>query len=123
MNVLPTTTSARSFEAQLGDVRANHVGSRVVLFDHGGALRAAADRFQGQGSGAGKEIDRVFSADFRPDQVENRLAETVFHGPSAKIAAIVQPPAAKCSADDPQPGGGPNDAARHAAPGGHVRFL
>ena len=102
---------------------ANDVGRRVVLFDQGGALGAAADRFQGQGSGAGKEIDRVFSADVRPDQVENRLAEAVFHGPGAEIAAIVQPPAAKCSPDDPQPRGGPNDAARHAAPGGHVRFF
>jgi hypothetical protein len=90
-----------SFEAQFRDVLANQVGRRVVLLDQGGPRRSAADRFQRQGARAGKEIDRVSSADFRPDEVENRLAEAVFHWPGTETAAVVQMTVAEFAADDP----------------------
>ena len=62
----------------------------MVLLDQRGPLGAAADGLQRQRPGAGEEIHGVLAADGRTDQVEDRLAEAVFHGPGAEVAAVVE---------------------------------
>ena len=71
-----------------------------MLLDERCATRAAAQGLECQGAGAGEQIDRMSSANVGPNQVENGLAQTVFHRPGTQIAAVDELSAAKSSADD-----------------------
>ena len=76
--------------AQGRNVLANDVGRGMVLLDQRGLLGAAADGLQRQRPGAGEEVQGVFAADGRTNQVEDGLAEAVFHGPGAEVAAVLE---------------------------------
>ena len=88
-----------------------------MLLDHRGPRGAAANGFEAQRAGAGKEIEGVLSSNVRSQQIKNGLAEAVFHRPGAKVAGVVEAAAAKVSADDAHAGDGPNIAAREPAAG------
>ena len=62
--------------------------------------RAAADRFQPERARTGEQVDGVPARAAGADQVENRLARAMLHGPNEGVAVIVQAPAAKLAADD-----------------------
>jgi hypothetical protein len=49
-----------------------------------------------------KEVDRVRADDPRPNQIKDRFANPVLHGPRAHVAAIDQLAVPELAADDPQ---------------------
>src|SRR5262245_34179924 len=61
-----------------------------------------ADRFQAERPSAGEQIDRMATDDPRPNQIEDRLADAVFHRPRSQVAAVLELSAAKTAADDSQ---------------------
>ena len=63
----------------------------------------AAQRLQTQCPRSGKQVDSVTPRDVRPQQIENRLANAVFHRPRALVAAVLQLAVAERAADYPQP--------------------
>ena len=76
-------------------------GRGKVLLDERGPRGSAADGFEPQGAGAGEQIDGVLADDVGTDQVEDRLADTVFHRPRAVLRhGVDQSPAAQRSAND-----------------------
>ena len=52
--------------------------------------------------GAGKQVDRMSSIDLHPQQIEDGLANAVFHGPRPQIAAVFQLATAQRAANNPQ---------------------
>lgn len=64
--------------------------------------RAAADRLEPDRPGAGEAIDRDGSGDASSDQIEERLADAVFHRPRPRVGAEFEPPPAEAAADDPR---------------------
>jgi hypothetical protein len=73
---------------------------RPVLLDEDNPMGPAAEGFQSQGAGSGEQVDGEFAFDVRPETVEQGLADAVFHGPGARITAIMELVAAETAGDD-----------------------
>ena len=71
-------------------------------FDRRRRNRAATDRFERQRAGAAEEVDDVFPANVLPEEVENRLANPLFHRTDATVAAVFELRSAEKTADDAQ---------------------
>jgi len=71
-------------------ILANDLAGWQMTLDKRGAESTPTDRFEAKRSSTREKIDGVLALDCRAHQIENGLADTVFHWPSANIARIGQ---------------------------------
>jgi hypothetical protein len=67
---------------------------------------AAAHGLEAEGPGAGEEIQGERPANARAHEVEEGLADAVFHGPRPAVRHELEPPTPEVAADDPRRAGG-----------------
>jgi hypothetical protein len=67
---------------------------------------AATHGLEAEGPGAGEEIQGDRPANARAHEVEEGLADAVFHGPRPAVRHELEPPAPEVAADDPRGAGG-----------------
>jgi hypothetical protein len=80
---------------QLGRRAANQLGRGQMPLDECRAGGAAAYGFETQGAAAGKQINGALVDDIVSQQVEDCLANSIFHGASAGVARAMDPVAAQ----------------------------
>ncbi len=76
-------------------------GGEMTLPEPGGG-GPAADRLESEGPGAGEQIEDDGPFDGETEEVEEGLADPLFHRPGARIGGKLEPPAPEGAADDPR---------------------
>jgi len=87
--------------AERVDVALDDPSRGQVSLDEDGGSSPAAEGFETDGPGAGKKVDREFAFDEAADEVEQRLADVVFHRAGAEVTGVFELVSTKSAADNP----------------------